>query len=71
LPLKKFVCNEGDRSAWRGALLDPGHSVGWICVLKGDEIDSLLKVDPGWAHGYALVSQTKNLSLFRLKTKDR
>ena len=71
LPLNRFLYNEGDRSLWKEALQNPARHAGWICVLTGDEISGRLNVDPHWADGYALVSQTKNLSLFRLKPKDR
>ncbi len=71
LPLRQFVYNEGDRRRWQDSMRNPASQVGWICVLKGDEISSLLNVDPHWADGYARVLQTQSLTLFRLKTKDR
>ncbi len=71
LPLKDFVFNEGDRAMWRAAIRQPKGEVAWVCTLKGDEISGLLRVDPHLLDGYALVSQTENLSLFHLINQNR
>ncbi len=71
LPVKDFVYNEGDRSLWGRAMNAPETEAGWLCALKGDEVWQRLHVDPQWADRYALVSQTENLLLYRLKPGNR
>ncbi len=70
LPLRDFVCSEGDKTIWDRAARMPEREVGWLCALKGDEIWERLRVDPHWADRYALVSHTDNFVLYHLRTRD-
>jgi proteasome lid subunit RPN8/RPN11 len=71
LPVKEFVYNEGDMSAWRRAAASPERVVGWICSEPGDAISNRLQIDPHWARRYALAVRTKTILLLRLAPEDR
>lgn len=71
LPLKEFVCHDGDRRDWDGAVAAPQRHVGWLCAEKGDEIWTLLHVDPHWADGYSLAVQTENYVMYHLNAESR
>jgi hypothetical protein len=70
LPLKEFLCNEGDgRALWQRALLDPASYAEWICALEGDELWEMLRVDPKKEDGYSLAVRTERFRLYHLKLK--
>ena len=65
LPLREFLYDEGDFARWSEATRNPESNAGWVCVQKGDELSSLLQVDPHRLDGYALVVHNDWLSLYR------
>jgi len=70
LPLKNFVCHEGNTRDWERAVAAPRERVGWLCAEKGDEVWGLLQVDPHWADGYSLAVQTENYVMYRFDGRD-
>jgi hypothetical protein len=71
LPIREFVCHDGDSSDWAAAVAAPRLHVGWLLAEKGDEIWVLLQVDPRWAAGYSLAVQTENYVLYQRSPDDR
>jgi len=65
LPVRRFLCNEGNPSLWRSAVAAPRSRVGWICIQKGDELAGRLQIDPHLVDGYSLVVKNDWLSLYR------
>ncbi len=65
LPVRDFICNEGDPSLWRSIVAAPQRRVGWICIQKGDELWGRLQVDRHLVDGYSLVVKNDWLSLYR------
>ena len=66
LPIRTFIYHEGRGVDWKSAVADPRRDAGWILFEEGDEIWSLLEVDPKWADGYSLAVRTKSYVLLRL-----
>ncbi len=71
LPLRNFVCHDGDSTDWLAAVAEPVRHLGWLCVSEGDEIWRLLQVDPHWADGYSLALKTDHYMLYRLNPEER
>jgi len=71
LPIRTFIYHEGNGTEWGRAVADPGRAAGWILSEEGDEIWSLLQVDPDWADGYSLAVRTKSYTLLRLNREGR
>jgi hypothetical protein len=65
LPLKEFICHDGDLRDWNNAIQAPLEHAGWLCAEKGDEIWGLLHVDPRLADGYSLAVSTENYVLYQ------
>jgi hypothetical protein len=71
LRVGEFIYNDGDRSLWNRVIEAPYSEVGWICCQRGDEIWSLLQVDPHRVDRYALALRTENFLLYRSVSLNR
>ncbi len=71
LPIREFVCHEGDPTNWLKAVEAPRRHVGWLLAEKGDEVWGLLQIDPRWADGYSLAVQTENYVLYQRNPEGR
>lgn len=67
LPIRSFICGEGDPAGWRRVLDAPAGEAGWICIQKGDALAARLQVDPHMIDEYSLVVRNDWLSLYRLR----
>jgi len=65
LPLKEFICHNGDPKDWLRAVAEPRSHVGWLCAESGDEVWGLLQVDPERADGYSLAVRTESYLLYQ------
>ena len=66
LPVREFVCHDGNVAEWDEAVAEPRRHVGWLCAEKGDEVWTMLEIDPRWSDGYALAVSTENYVLYHL-----
>ncbi len=71
LPVGEFICHDGDVVEWKQAISAPRRYAGWLCAEKGDEVWTLLAIDPHWADGYSLAVSTDNYVLYHLDSGDR
>jgi hypothetical protein len=71
LPIREFIYHDGDTTDWFRAVESPRRHVGWLCAERGDEVWSLLQVDPRWTDGYSLAVQNANYVLYQLIPGER
>ena len=64
IPLREIV-HEGNASWWEYAVVDPGREVGWVMTAKGDVLDQVKQLRPGFPEGFSPALQFRGVTIYR------
>lgn len=64
LNLREFV-TVGNKPYYQDAMTSPGDNVSWLVVRPGDDIDRTMKAYPARFQGFTLVTQDRDISVYR------
>jgi hypothetical protein len=64
IPLREIV-HEGNENWWEYAIVDPAREVSWVITAKGDVLDQVQQLRPGFPEGFAPALQFRGVTIYR------